>query len=167
MSLDVVTKKIESIARKPVIKEADIDEVILAAERSVKGRTDGVSNAEGRAVADLYMRTKLATPSPKLPQPKLEDGAVSKLNAFFIAHNLPYGENKQPMKDRLVAALSARGNDLGPPITRPPRTGSLQPLRLSAKGEPAKDAYVDVVKKQFIVKLEGAFYGPFNLSASE
>ena len=164
MSLDVVTKKIEVIARKPVIKEADIAEVITAAERSEKGRTDGVSNAEGRAVADLYLRTKAAVPS-RLPTPKLDDGAVNKLNAFFIAHNLPYGDNKAPMKDRIIAALDKLG-DMGAPLARPPRTGSLQPLRLSAKGEPAKDAYVDVVKKQFIVKLEGStgnFFGPFSL----
>jgi hypothetical protein len=162
MSLDVVTKKIEVIARKPVIKEADIAEVITAAERSEKGRTDGVSNAEGRAVADLYLRTKAPVASAKLPAPKLEEGAVNKLNAFFIAHNLPYGDNKGPMKDRIISALDKLG-DMGAALARPPRTGSLQPLRLSAKGDPQKDAYVDVVKKQFIVKLEGNFFGPFSL----
>ncbi len=163
MSLDVVTKKIEVITRKEVIKEADIQEVITAAERSQKGRQDGVSNAEGRAVADLFLRAKTGAPSPRLATPKLEDGAVSKLNAFFMAHHLPYGDNKGPMKDRILAALHKRDDDLGEALARPPRTGSLQPLRLSAKGEPQKDAYVDVVKKQFIVKLDGRFYGPFGL----
>jgi hypothetical protein len=165
MSLDVVSKKIEVIARKTVIKAEDIDEVIVAAERSLKGRSDGVSNAEARAVADLYLRTKAPVAATKAPTPKLEDGAVNKLNAFFIAHNLPYGQNKAPMKERLQHALALRGGDLGEPMARTPRTGSLQPLRLSNADEPRKDAYVDAVKKQFIVKVEDKFYGPFDLDA--
>lgn len=177
MSLDVVSKKIEVIARKPVIKAEDIDEVIVAAERSLKGRSDGVSNAEARAVADLYLRAKApsAAASPKGPAaPALEDGAVSKLNAFFIAHQLPYGDNKLPMKERIQNALAdrdAKGLGLGAEMTRPPRTGSLQPLRLSKSDEAVrKDAYVDAVKKQFVVKVvegnnssEAKFYGPFAL----
>ena len=160
MSLDVVTKHIEVIERKTVVKEEDIEALRLKAERSEKGRTDGVSNAEGRAVADFYLRAVKGAPSPKLPAPKLEDGAVSKLNAFFMAHNLPYGDNKAPMKERIVGALARRDGALGDAI-KPPRTGSLQPLRIS----PEQDAYVDVVKKQFIIKQAGEFYGPFPLDA--
>ena len=171
MSLDVVSKKIEVLARKPVIKAEDIDEVIVAAERSQKGRSDGVSNAEARAVADLYLRTKApATPS-KMTTPVLEDGAVNKLNAFFMAHSLPYGDNKLPMKERIQNALATR-SDLGEPMVRAPRTGSLQPLRLTKSDEPVrKDAYVDAVKKQFVVKVmdgaaEAKFYGPFGFDGA-
>lgn len=175
MSLDVVSKKIEVLARKPVIKAEDIDEVIVAAERSVKGRSDGVSNAEARAVADLYLRSKAPVPTQKSSAPALEDGAVSKLNAFFIAHQLPYGENKLPMKERIQDALAQReanGLGMGLEMARAPRTGSLQPLRLTKSDEnPRKDAYVDAVKKQFVVKvMDGAsepkFYGPFALDPS-
>jgi hypothetical protein len=175
MSLDVVSKKIEVLARKPVIKAEDIDEVIVAAERSLKGRSDGVSNAEARAVADLYLRAKAPVASPKVQAPSLEDGAVSKLNAFFIAHQLPYGDNKLPMKERIQNALAERdksGLGLGVEMARAPRTGSLQPLRLTKTDESVrKDAYVDAVKKQFVVKvMDGAsepkFYGPFALDPS-
>lgn len=176
MSLDVVSKKIEVIdrliQRKVVIKAELIDDVVLAAERSVKGRSDGVSNAEARAVADLYLRAKAPVASPKASAPPLEDGAVSKLNAFFIAHQLPYGDNKLPMKERIQHALAARdqaGLGLGVEMARAPRTGSLQPLRLTKSDDSVrKDAYVDAVKKQFMVKvMDGAtepkFYGPFAL----
>ena len=176
MSLDVVSRKIEVLAKKPVIKADDIAEVITAAERSQKGRSDGVSNAEARAVADLYLRTR-APPSsgPVAKAPVLEDGAVSKLNAFFIAHQLPYGDNKLPMKERIQGALAridAEGG-LGAPLPRAPRTGSLQPLRLTKADEsPRMDAYVDAVKKQFVVKVidrdnatEPRFYGPFALES--
>lgn len=170
MSLDVVSKKITLIAKKPVIKAEDVAEVIVAAERSERGRSDGVSNAEARAVADLYLRSKAALPTTRAALPVLEDGAVSKLNAFFLAHNLPYGQNKGPMKERIQAVLAQRP-DLGEALARPPRTGSLQPLRLTNADEPVrKDAYVDVVKKQFLVKVQDAaapatarFYGPFSL----
>jgi hypothetical protein len=168
MSLDVVSKKIEVLTQKPVIRAEDIAEVIVAAEKSQKGRHDGVSNAEARAVADLYLRSKAPVATTKVKTPVLEDGAVNKLNAFFMAHNLPYGQNKGPMKERIQSALSSLPG-LGEPLARPPRTGSLQPLRLTNTDDPVrKDAYVDVVKKQFVVKVqEGAaeprFYGPFNL----
>ena len=165
MSLDVVSKKIEVLSKKPVIKAEDIAEVITAAERSQKGRSDGVSNAEARAVADLYLRAKAGGPSPKIPTPVLEDGAVNKLNAFFMAHQLPYGQNKGPMKDRILAALEKQGGSLGEPMAQKPRTGSLQPLRLTPNDAPERrDAYVDVVKKQFIVKVAEQFYGPFALN---
>ncbi|OGQ10947.1 MAG: hypothetical protein A2138_24970 [Deltaproteobacteria bacterium RBG_16_71_12] len=165
MSLDVVSKRIEVLSQKKLAKEEDAVDVIVAAERSLKGRSDGVSNAEARAVADLYLRSRAPTPSTKLQAPVLEDGAVKKLEAFFIAHNLPYGTNKGPMKDRILAALA--GRQLGEPMARAPRTGSLQPLRLSRADEERRDAYLDVVKKQFVVRIgEGAqatFYGPFPL----
>lgn len=169
MSLDVLSKKIEGLARKVLIKAADIEEVIAAAERSLTGRSEGVSNAEARAVADLYLRTAAtttATSAMSSTAPVLEDGAVNKLNAFFMAHSLPNGNNKVPMKERIQGALAQRA-DLGEPMARPPRTGSLQPLCLTKTDEATrKDAYVDAVKKQFVVKvMDGAqgalFYGPF------
>ena len=173
MSLDVVAKKIEVVERKlgirAPVKAEDIEPVLVAAEKSEKGRSDGVSNAEGRAVADLYIRLKAGKPVAKTATPAqapaVDDAVFKGIDRFFMAHNLPYGENKAPMKERLNAALVARGNDLGEQLSRPPRTGSLQPLRLSAVGEPQKDAYVDVVKKQFVVKLAGQFYGPFGFDS--
>jgi hypothetical protein len=166
MSLDVVSKRIEVLTQKPVLKAEDVADVIVAAERSQKGRSDGVSNAEARAVADLYLRSQApGAASPKVRAPVLEDGAVNKLNAFFMAHNLPYGQNKGPMKERILRALEQQ--PLGEAMPRTPRTGSLQPLRLSAQGEERRDAYVDVVKKQFVVRVgenaDAKFYGPFTL----
>ena len=170
MSLAGVSEKIQVLAKKPVVREADpdLDEVFVAAERSVKGRPDGVSNAEGRAIADFFLGSNAPLASLKVV---LEDGAVSKFNAFFMAHNLPYGDNKLPMKERIQNALSQR-TDLGEPMARPPRTGSLQPLRLTKADESTrKDAYVDVVKKQFFVKVmdgaaEAKFYGPFGFDGA-
>lgn len=165
MSLDVVSKRIDVLSLKKVAKEEDAVDLIVAAERSLKGRSDGVSNAEARAIADLYLRSKAPVASKKVLAPVLEDGAVKKFDAFFMAHNLPYGKNKGPMKERILAALVDR--PLGEPMARAPRTGSLQPLRISAIGEERRDAYLDVVKKQFVVRLgEGAqasFFGPFPL----
>lgn len=165
MSLDVVSKRIEVLSKKPVVKASDVDDVITAAERSVKGRCDGVSNAEGRAVADLYLRSRAHTASVKVPAPVLEGEAVNKLNAFFIAHNLPYGQNKGPMKERVLRALSQQ--PIGEAMARAPRTGSLQPLRLSGPDQERRDAYVDIVKKQFVVRVgdgdSARFHGPFAL----
>lgn len=166
MSLDVLSKRIDEVlTRKKVVKEEDAKELIVAAERSVKGRVDGVSNAEARAVADLYLRSRAPVKSTKVQAPVLEDGAVNKFDAFFMAHNLPYGKNKGPMKERILHALE--GKALGPAMDRTPRTGSLQPLRLSGAGDERRDAYLDVVKKQFVVRLgdgpQAQFFGPFPL----
>lgn len=165
MSLDVVSKRIEVLTQKKVVKEEDAADVIVAAERSLKGRSDGVSNAEARAVADLYLRSRAPVVSKKIQTPVLEDGAVNKFDAFFIAHNLPYGKNKGPMKERILHALGDK--PLGGPMARTPRTGSLQPLRLSGQGEERRDAYFDVVKKQFIVRVgegpQAQYFGPFAL----
>lgn len=166
MSLDVVSKRIEVLTQKKVVKEEDAADVIVAAERSLKGRSDGVSNAEARAVADLYLRSRAPVVSKKIHTPVLEDGAVNKFDAFFIAHNLPYGKNKGPMKERILHALADK--PLGEPMARTPRTGSLQPLRLSGQGEERRDAYFDVVKKQFIVRVgdgpQAQYFGPFALN---
>lgn len=166
MSLDVVSKKIEVLSHQKVVKEADVGELVVSAERSVKGRVDGVSNAEARAVADFYVRTVSPLPvKAKIEVPVLDDGAVNKFDAFFMAHHLPYGKNKGPMKERILHALE--GMPLGEPMQRAPRTGSLQPLRLSRQGEERRDAYLDVVKKQFVVRVgdgpEAKFFGPFPL----
>ncbi|MCC7111399.1 MAG: hypothetical protein IT382_19045 [Deltaproteobacteria bacterium] len=166
MSLDVVSKKIEVLSHQKVVKEADVGELVVSAERSVKGRVDGVSNAEARAVADFYVRTVSPLPvKAKIEVPVLDDGAVNKFDAFFMAHHLPYGKNKGPMKERILHALE--GKPLGEPMQRAPRTGSLQPLRLSRQGEERRDAYLDVVKKQFVVRVgdgpEAKFFGPFPL----
>ncbi|MBI1945059.1 MAG: hypothetical protein HYS27_05150 [Deltaproteobacteria bacterium] len=166
MSLDVVSKRIEIRNEKKAWKEDDAADVIVAAERSLKGRSDGVSNAEARAIADLYLRSKAPVASTKLKAPVLEEGAVKKLEAFFIAHNLPYGSNKAPMKERILTALADK--PLGEPMARAPRTGSLQPLRLSGADQERRDAYLDVVKRQFVVRVgdgpEAKFYGPFALT---
>lgn len=166
MSLDVLSKKIEVLSHQKVVKEADAADLVVSAERSLKGRIDGVSNAEARAVADFYVRAVNAPPvKSKVEVPVLEDGAVNKFDAFFMAHQLPYGRNKGPMKERILHALE--GKSLGEPMARTPRTGSLQPLRLSRQGEERKDAYLDVVKKQFVVRVgdgaEARFFGPFPL----
>lgn len=166
MSLDVLTKRIEVLNHKTVVKEEDAAGLIVVAERSEKGRIDGVSNAEARALADFYVRTVASRPTEtKAPTRAVEAGAVNKLDAFFMAHSLPYGRNKGPMKERILHALE--GRSLGAPMERTPRTGSLQPLRLSGAGEERRDAYLDVVKKQFVVRVgDGAqaqFYGPFAL----
>jgi hypothetical protein len=163
MSLDVVTKRIDALKEQKVVKETDAAGVIVAAERSIKGRSDGVSNAEARAVADLYLRSRAPVVSTKAQAPVLDDGAVNKFDAFFMAHNLPYGKNKGPMKERILHMLAAV--PLGEPMERTPRTGSLQPLRLSRLGEERRDAYIDIVKKQFVVRVgdgaEARFFGPF------
>jgi hypothetical protein len=154
MSAVIVSKTIDAIARKPILKREDVQQVIVAAERSEKGRPDGVSNAEAREIQLFVAKNKQ----------KLDGDAVSAVNAFMMRHNLPYEANRGPMKERMSAVLATLPG-LGEPLARPPRTGSLQPVRLSAQGEPAKDAYYDVVKKSFLVKLEGQFYGPFPLDA--
>ena len=154
MSAVIVSKTIDVIARKPILRREDVQQVIVAAERSEKGRPDGVSNAEAREIQLFVAKNKQ----------KLDGEAVSAVNAFMMRHNLPYEANRGPMKERMVAVLAAQ-NGLGEPLPRPPRTGSLQPVRLSGPGEPAKDAYFDVVKKNFVVKVDGQFYGPFALEA--
>ena len=158
-------KRVEPLTKKPVFKAEDVVDLITAAERSAKGRCDGVSNAEARAVADLYLRSRSHQGTPKAPTPVLEGEAVNKLNAFFIAHNLPYGNNRGPMKDRVLRMLA--GQTMGEPMARAPRTGSLQPLRLSGSDQERRDAYVDIVKKQFVVRVSDGsaaqFYGPFAL----
>ena len=168
MSLDVVSKKIEVLSHQKVVKEADVGELVVSAERSVKGRVDGVSNAEARAVADFYVRTVSPLPAKaKIEVPVLEDGAVNKFDAFFMAHHLPYGKNKGPMKERILHALEGKSFRDEDAMPRMPRTGSLQPLRLSRQGEERRDAYLDVVKKQFVVRVgdgpEAKFFGPFPL----
>lgn len=165
MSLDVVTKRIESRSQKKVWKEDDAVDIIVAAERSEKGRSDGVSNAEARAVADVYVRSVAPVPTTKVATPVLDDGALNRFDAFFVAHNLPYGKNKGPMKERVLQALAEQA--LGAPLPRPPRTGSLQPLRLPDVDGARRDAYLDIVKKQFVVRVgDGSaaqFFGPFTL----
>jgi hypothetical protein len=155
MSALIVTKTIDAIARKPLLKREDVQQLIVAAERSEKGRPDGVSNAEAREIQLFVAKNKQ----------KLEPEAVNAVNAFMMRHNLPYEANRGPMKGRMNAVLAAR-EGLGEPLTRQPRTGSLQPVRLTDVDEqPEKLAYYDVVKKSFVVKLEGQFYGPFPLDA--
>jgi hypothetical protein len=46
-----------------------------------------------------------------------------------------------------------------PKLEEKPRTGSLQPLRIDTE----RVAYLDAVKKQFVVKQSDGFYGPFEL----
>lgn len=190
MSNDVLSKKIEVFKSKPIFKSEYVDEVIVAAERSKKGRLDGVSNVEARAVADLFVfvcTKSVPATSAKSAALVVEDGVVNKFDAFFMAHQLPYGKNKRPMKEHIEhslekhrAALLAQrvgeGNrplhvgehaELGFAMPRAPRTGSLQPVRLTHN----EVAYVDAVKKQFVVKVkesdaEPTFYGPFGLAAS-
>jgi hypothetical protein len=159
MSLDVVSKKLEVLKQLPVVKEEHIDEVITAAERSEKGRSDGVSNAEARAVVDFYLLAKGGAPSPKFKAPALEPGAVNKLNAFFMAHDLPYGANKGPMKERVMKALEHA--KVGEPLARTPRTGNLQPLKLDDN----RLAYVDIVKHQFVLRVGNDYFGPFALDS--
>ncbi|MCC7073884.1 MAG: hypothetical protein IT383_21430 [Deltaproteobacteria bacterium] len=165
MSLDVVNKRIEITRHRPVCQEDAATEIIVAAERSEKGRADGVSNAEGRAVADFYVRCVAQVQTPKVATPALDHNALNRFDAFFMAHNLPYGKNKGPMKDRVLSMLAKV--PLGAPLARAPRTGSLQPLRLPDVDGTRRDAYLDIVKKQFVVRTgEGTsaqFFGPFPL----
>lgn len=157
MSLAVVTKQIEAIYKKGVADEGDIAALITAAERSQKGKSDGVSNAEARALADFFIRLRAGLSTKGAPAPKVSDRGLQMLNSFFVAHHLPYGDNAKPMME-LVANVLKNVVYQGA-LDDKPRTGSLQPLRIDRE----RVAYVDAVKKQFIVKETEGFFGPFNL----
>ena len=164
MSLTVLSKKLEVLNTLTVVKEEHVDDALVAAERSEKGRQDGVSNTEARALNDFFMRAaKPGTSAPtntKVRTPTLEQGAVRKFNAFFVAHDLPYGENKGPMKERVLRTLES--TPLGAALDRTPRTGNLQPLKLDDE----RLAYVDIVKHQFVLRVGQDYFGPFALDAN-
>jgi hypothetical protein len=164
MSLAVVNKQIDAIYKKGVAEEADIAALITAAERSQKGKSDGVSNAEARAVADFFMRLRAGLSSKSAPAVAVAGRGLEMLNSFFVAHHLPYGVNAKPMMELVASVLKnmVYGGATEEPVTKledKPRTGSLQPLRI----DPERIAYVDAVKKQFVVKQVDGFYGPFEL----
>lgn len=160
MSLSVVTKKIEQIQLKGSADESDIQELITAAERSQKGKSDGVSNAEARALADFFLRVKASVTSKAGPAIVVTGRGMEMLNSFFIAHHLPYGDNAKPMMELVVGVLKELVfEQQAPKMEAKPRTGSLQPLRIDRE----KIAYLDAVKKQFVVKKDADFYGPFEM----
>jgi hypothetical protein len=165
MSLAVVNKQIDAIYKKGIAEESDIAALITAAERSQKGKSDGVSNAEARAVADFFVRLRAGLSSRSAPAVKVSERGLEMLNSFFVAHHLPYGVNAKPMMELVAGVLKNMvygGATQEPASTKledKPRTGSLQPLRI----DPERIAYVDAVKKQFVVKQVDGFYGPFEL----
>lgn len=166
MSLAVVNKHIDAIYKKGVAEDADIAALITAAERSQRGKSDGVSNAEARAVADFFIRIRSGVSSKSAPAVRVSERGLEMLNSFFVAHHLPYGVNAKPMMELVAGVLKnmvyaqAQEAPAAPPkLDDKPRTGSLQPLRI----DPERIAYVDAVKKQFVVKQTDGFYGPFEL----
>lgn len=159
MSLSIVSKKIEEITLKGIADENDIAELITAAERSQKGKSDGVSNAEARALADFFLRVKTSMATKHNPAIVVSERGMAMLNSFFVAHHLPYGDNAKPMMELVAGVLKSLVLDDQSTLEQKPRTGSLQPLRVDQE----RVAYLDAVKKQFVVKQKDAFYGPFEM----
>ncbi len=159
MSLQIVRQKIDGMERAGKVSAADIDALVLAAERSLKGKSDGVSNAEAREVADFFMRIQRNVTRKNAPTLLVAAEAITKLNAFFVAHLLPYGDNARPMMSLVLSVLEHVNAQ---PLNTKPRVGSLQPLALGASGV----AYVDPVKREFVVRTPDGFYGPYVLTST-
>jgi hypothetical protein len=163
MTFDPVKQQLDALRAKGRAQGEDVAVLRQKAEKSERGRKDAVSNAAAREIADFFIAAVKGQPPPKMKEPvALDSDAIRGFNGIFVAHNMPYGANKGPMKERILAALAARGDEPWPVLETKPRTGSLQPLRLS--NDPQVDAYVDIVKKQFVVKKDGVFYGAFELT---
>lgn len=160
MSLAIVQKQIDAIYAKGAADDADIAVMLKAAERSQKGKSDGVSNAEARAVADFFLRIKSGVVGKATPPVSVSERGLQMMNAFFVAHHLPYGVNARPMMN--LVAETIKNVHFAPLLDEKPRTGSLQPLRIAHE----QVAYVDAVKKQFVLKTPGGFFGPFVLPAN-
>lgn len=160
MSLTIVSKKIDEILHAGIATEGDIQALITAAERSQKGKSDGVSNAEARALADFFTRIRVSAQQGK-PIVHVSDEGLRMLNSFFVTHHLPYGDNAKPMMELVVGVLKNLVYAEAPKLDQKPRTGSLQPLRVDRE----RVAYLDAVKKQFVVKQNEDFFGPFEMPA--
>lgn len=167
MSTHIVNARIDALFKQGGVVDAQaLRPVLVAATKSARGRTDGVSNAEGRSLADLWARAQKLENPAEVPAEAanalvLVGEAVRVMNDFFVQHGLPYGKNQGPMRARIEALLG--DVDLGPPLARPPRTGSLQPLRLQDHDGARRDAYLDIVRRQFYVRVGAGYHGPFAL----
>jgi hypothetical protein len=164
MSLAVIRAKVAQLREKRQITEEDIKPVLeLAARNKENGRLVTISNGLGRELDFLYRSgieaERSGAASPLMPP--LDPGARQTVNHWFVAHHVPSGENAATMRQHILSMIEKKGADLGEPITRMPRLGSLNPLKLTKAGDLA---YVDIVKKNFILKQAGEFYGPFPLA---
>ena len=70
-------------------------------------------------------------------------------------------DNAKPMMELVAGVLKNLVFEEAPKLEQKPRTGSLQPLRVDRE----QVAYLDAVKKQFVVKKDDDFYGPFEMPA--
>jgi hypothetical protein len=129
MSNKVLTAKIDAIYKKAPpegesVRRASDDDIrglIKVAETSEKDKRDGVSNAEARELGDFYVR--LVNPqfaSKDRPRVQASDTGLELLNAFFVAHNLPYGDGRPKVMNMVADVI--KNAHLVP--TEKPRTGS-------------------------------------------
>lgn len=132
-----------------------------------------VSNAEAKAIGDLYQRvTSRPNPPPGVVicfPSSAEPAALNALDAFFLARGLPFGKNRQQVTDAIERTLQTVPLPLETRRTSLPKKASLTELDLSSPPSPdGKKAFVDVAKQVFYFSaVEGSgrvFYGPIALT---
>lgn len=177
MSITGLKREVQAATQNRILSQAEVKK--LEAEVA-----PAVSNGEAQVLADLYEKTQPHT-SPasnghtmSLHPPEVQTTArtMTMLEAMMAKNNLPIGENRAAMKDRLVAMLANTTLDASTALAEAPRGAKsmLQlPLWDESRGMPStwdgvnQTAYVDAGRRRFFVHQSGgrgraeAFHGPF------
>lgn len=166
MSTLSVSKKIKSAMADAFISELEAKSIVKDAERGP------VTVGEGKAIADLFDRGNRAPPPPgmmvtmAIPEHPgdvtMEAGANSALNAFFAKHQIPAGDEKTAMLERIDSSLAKSG--WGTQLAAAPDVKKLYLVRLpypeGAADYPTRNAYVDTKKGEFYLSVSGGFLPP-------
>ena len=173
MSITAVRTQITKALEDRHLTDAEVVSILKATKPAL-------SNGEAKAIGDLYDRV---TTQPKAPPgavicfPMMVDQpAMNRLNTFIAAKNLPFGANKDALKQSINDVLATvRLDPKG--VEKPRGLSKLVAVELSDPrmlGGPMRRAYVDVATKQFYISedrpiLNNAtkFWGPFALPKAE
>jgi hypothetical protein len=177
MSVTSLKKEIQSAQKNKILSQAEVKKI----EASV---APTVTDAEARVIADLYEKTQHKTRaigkggSPLVVTPaelKVGAKAMSMLQAFIVRAELPIGENRGVLKEKL-SAIFDRDVNFDAPLGKAPRGArNMVKLPLWDESQPApgpwdglnKTAYIHAAKSEFYVHTNMTrgrpeqFYGPF------
>lgn len=128
-----------------------------------------VSPAEGREWEKLLGKAEVTNPGGMMTAACPEHGkdyvgiderAVKSANAMFVQFNVPYGDNKEKIRDNILRTLEAI--DLGAALPKAPSTRMLHEVHLRDMrmvDGPREDAYFDAKKNEFYLKVTGSGMG--------
>jgi hypothetical protein len=169
-------KKLKGLVAEALVPQPGQGSHITAAEsRGIVQQAEkgGVTGREGRVLVDLYDKAQVGVPASASSEvTTISRRGVSHLNALFVRHNIPGGENLEDVKTQIQITLGSM-LWLGDKVARP-RLSNLVPVLLQDGGS-KEVAYVNPRTQQFHLEvtpkegMEGPdgpgarYYGPFDL----